>query len=125
MTPEDALRHLIAEAEAMLAAERRDCLAGGLARLAEIAAAKQALIDRLEDAIGRAQGTPELRRALSRLVAASRQNEAILLAARAGIVAARRRIATIEATRRGDVAYAADGTRIVSRDDAGGKTRHA
>ncbi len=119
---------LLALAEAgrrMLGEERRAVLGGAFARLGEFAEAKARYIERLEAETRGAAGTPAVRRALDRLLAESRRNERILAAARAGIARARRRIAAIEATRRGDVAYASDGSRIVSRQDAGGQTRRA
>ncbi len=123
--PETAFVALAEAGRRILGDERRALLGGGFGRLAEFTEAKTQYLERLESAIGRVRGTPPVRRALARLIAESRRNERILAAARAGIARAKRRIAAIEATRRGDVAYAADGSRIVSRQDAGGRTRQA
>ena len=125
IAPEDRLLALIRDGEALLGRERRAVLGGAFGTIAEIATGKQALLAEIDGAIGTVRGTPALRSALARLIRASRRNERILRAAKAGIAAARRRIAAIEATRRGDVAYQADGSRIVSRAVAEGKSSRA
>ncbi|GMG83634.1 hypothetical protein LNKW23_28470 [Paralimibaculum aggregatum] len=124
-SPEDRLQALIAEGGRLLGEERQAIFAGRLEGLADIAAGKLALLAELDAAIAGAPDDPALRAALDRLVREGRRNERVLQAARAGIAAARRRLAAIEATRRGDVAYEHDGSRIVSRDDAAGKSSRA
>lgn len=123
--PEAEIIALTSAGRRLLAEERRALLGGAFERIAEFATAKQDLLGDLEAAIPRARGTRAVRRALSGLIADGKRNERILTAARQGLAAARRRIEAIEATRRGDVAYAPDGSRIISRSDAAGKSRQA
>ncbi len=122
---EPDLLDLIAEGATLLEAERSVLLSGAFARLPALTGAKRNLLARLESAIPGTRGTPKLRADLAHLVAESRRNERLLLGAREGIVAARRRLQAIEAARRGDVAYLADGSRVVSREDAAQRTRRA
>ncbi|MGF1445899.1 MAG: hypothetical protein ACFBRM_06815 [Pikeienuella sp.] len=119
------LESLIAEGAALLAKERAQLLTGRFDGLARLAKAKQALLEQLEQAIPATPGSPTLKRALQSLVAQSRRNERLLAAARAGVAAARRRIKEIAAARTGDVAYRADGSRVVSREDAAGPSTRA
>jgi len=116
-----AVARLLEDGERLMEEERRALLSGLFDRLGAIGADKARLLAELETAVPATPETPELRRALERLVEASRRNERVITAARAGLLRARRRISAIEAARRGDVAYARDGSRIVSRQD--GQTR--
>jgi hypothetical protein len=125
MTSEEELLDLIADGRRLLGRERTACLEGRLDELGRLGAEKQGLLERLEAAIPGAPGTPAVRRALAGLIEAGRHNERVLAGARAGVAAARRRLEAIAAARRGDVAYAEDGSRIVSRDDAAGRTSRA
>ena len=113
-----ALEPLIAEAHALLAEEREVLSTGRFAEIGRIGERKTALLGALEPAIAASPPTAELRTALERLIEESRRNERLIEAARAGLAAARRRIEGILATRRGDVAYAPDGSRISSRADS-------
>lgn len=124
-TPEDRVIAKAGDGRRLLSEERVAVLGGDFTRIGEFAARKQGLLGELEGLIPTARGTRAVRQALSGLIAEGKRNERILMAARRGLSAARRRIEAIAATRRGDVAYAADGSRIVSRSDAAGKSRQA
>ncbi|MEM9147088.1 MAG: hypothetical protein AAGC57_12905 [Pseudomonadota bacterium] len=124
-TPEARVIALSVDGQDLLAEERAAVLGGAFDQIGEFGNRKQVLLGNLEALIPTARGTTAVRRALGALIEDGKRNERILQAARQGLSAARRRIVAIEATRRGDVAYAADGTRIISRSDATGKTRKA
>lgn len=124
-SPEQQVIELVQSGEGLLAEERQAIFSGLYTHLPKIAVRKQALLSELDAAIPIARGTPLVRNALDKLIRDSRRNERLLRAARAGLASARRRLEAIDATRRGDVAYDADGSRIVSRDDATGKSSRA
>jgi hypothetical protein len=119
------LEALIDEGRALLAEERRLCLAGALTDLGALAPLKAGYVARLEAAAERHRATEETMAALAALVAEARENEGLLQAVRAGVRAARRRISELVELRSGAVAYWRDGSRIVSRDDAAGKSTRA
>ena len=125
MRAEEELLEAVARGHRLLEDERAELLAGRLAGLGDLAAAKGELLETLEATIPRCPGTPAARHALTRLIEESRRNERLIAAAISGVGAAHRRIAAISATRRGDVAYAADGSRIVSRADAASRSSQA
>jgi hypothetical protein len=125
MRPEDILLAEVARGRALLDRERALILAGRFDEIGLIAEEKLALLASLEVVMPRSSGTPPVREALDALISDSRHNERLIDAARRGLKSARRRIAAIVATRRGDVAYASDGSRIVSKADAAGKSSRA
>jgi hypothetical protein len=125
MTQESVLLSLTARGHEMMARERSLLLRGAFAEVARLSADKDDLLVTLEAAMARMRGTGAVRHALDALIADSRRNERIIVAARQGIAAARRRIESIKATRRGMVAYDRDGSAITSRDDATQKSSRA
>jgi len=125
MSPADHLLSLVAQGHDLMARERSLLLRGEFDGLARLSADKHELLDSLEAAMARVRGTEPVRTALVALIADSRRNERIILAARHGITAARRRIEAIIATSRGAVAYDRDGSAITSRDDATQKSSRA
>lgn len=125
MNPADHLLSLIEQGHDLMARERSLLLRGELDGLARLSADKHGLLVSLEAAMARVHGTGPVRTALAALIADSRRNERIILAARQGIAAARRRIEAIIATSRGAVAYDRDGSAITSRDDATQKSSSA
>ncbi|MFQ5567804.1 MAG: hypothetical protein ACE5EU_15740 [Paracoccaceae bacterium] len=125
MTPADHLLALVDKGHDLMARERSLLLSGEFAGLARLSAEKHGLLVSLEEAMGRVRGTRQVRAAIAALIDDSRRNERIILAARQGIGAARRRIETIIATGRGAVAYDRDGAAITSRDDAAQKNSRA
>lgn len=116
---------LLAEGRALLARERGLLLGGDYLRAEALAAEKRAYLDRLESVWPTVAPAEGLREGLTALAGDARRNERLFLAAREGLAAARRRIAALQATRTGAVAYARDGSRITSRADACGKTKSA
>ncbi len=125
MTPADHLLSLLARGHDLMARERSMLLHGEFEGLARLSADKHGLLAAIETAIARARGTEPVREALAALIADGRRNERIILAARQGVTAARRRIEAIIATGRGAVAYDRDGSAITSRDDATQKSSRA
>ena len=125
MTPVDRLLSLLARGHDLMDRERSLLLRGAFDGLARLSADKQELLVSLEAAMARVHGTETVREALAALIDDSRRNERIILAARQGVAAARRRIKTIIATGRGAVAYDRDGSAITSRDDATQKSSSA
>lgn len=125
MSPEDEVHELVERGHALLTRERAVLLAADFGPVEALAAEKGALLAALSEAVGRARGTDALRTALARLIEESRRNERILEAVLRGLRSARRRMAAIMAARRGEVAYAADGTRITSSADSISKNRTA
>jgi len=128
MSPHPAearLLDLVSEGHDLLSREREILFDGRFEGLEPIGAEKARLLEQLEDAIPRVRGTRALRTALDGLIADSRRNERLIGAALGGMRTARRSIEAIVATRMGDVAYAADGTRITSRADAVRKSSRA
>ncbi|MEM6488955.1 MAG: hypothetical protein AAF677_11930 [Pseudomonadota bacterium] len=127
--PTAELMAVVAEGVALVDEERVLCRRGALARIEGLAAAKTAYLTRLEAAMTAAlpgaARDPAVRRALARLGKAAAANERLILAAREGVRRARRCHQDWEALRTGAVAYAADGTAILSREDAAGKTKTA
>jgi len=109
---------LVGQGHALLERERALLLEGRFERLETVAEEKSALLDGLEGAMRRVRGTRALRTALDALIEDGRRNERLIGAALGGVRTARRSIQAIVATRLGDVAYAADGSRITSRADA-------
>ncbi|MEM6676686.1 MAG: hypothetical protein AAF675_02315 [Pseudomonadota bacterium] len=132
LPPEDLLA-LIAAGEAMLAREREACLAGAFVVLPGLAAEKRAFAGRLEAALAQPEAGAPLDRGrigqamagLARLQETARANERLLAAMRAGVRRAARELARMAASRRGAVAYARDGSEILSREDAAGRSRRA
>lgn len=122
---EARLLALVEQGHALMERERALLIAGGFDAIEDIAAQKSELLASLDEVTRSLRGTPRLRRALDALIADSRRNERLLGAALGGMRSARRSIQAIVATRMGDVAYAADGTRITSRADAMRKTSRA
>lgn len=125
MNPPDRLIALVSQGHDLMARERSLLLRGEFEHVAHLSAEKHGLLQALEAAMTRAQGTDSVRKALAALIADSRRNERIILAARQGVAIARRRIEAIIATGRGAVAYNRDGTAITSRDDATQKSSRA
>lgn len=118
MTSGDRLLRIIAEGHALLARERELMGRGDYAGMAGLSDEKQAMLERLEQAIREVRGTPGLRAALSALIEDGRRNERLIHAARQGVSGARRRIDAILATKRGAVAYDRFGASISSREDS-------
>lgn len=125
MNPPDRLIALVSQGHDLMARERSLLLRGEFEHVAHLSSEKNGLLQALEAAMTRAQGTDSVREALAALIADSRRNERIILAARQGVAIARRRIEAIIATGRGAVAYNRDGTAITSRDDATQKSSRA
>ncbi|MEL6481823.1 MAG: hypothetical protein AAFQ75_10265 [Pseudomonadota bacterium] len=127
----ERLRAILAEVSALLAEERRLCLAGRLDEAGPLAERKQLLIERLAEAMAAitSEGTGaeerQLRDEIRSLHRAARENERLLEAARTGLKRARRELARLAAARRGAVAYGADGEEILSREDAAGRSKTA
>lgn len=121
----DDAERLLAEGRALLARERSLLTGGELQRAEGLAREKTAYVERLESAWPGLRRIDALRDGMMALVEDARRNERLLHAVREGLGAARRRIAALEATRAGAVAYARDGSRIASRADACGKTKCA
>ncbi len=125
MNTADHLLSLIERGHDLMVRERSLLLQGGFDGLARLSADKHGLLTSLEAEMKRVRGTDPVRAALAALIADSRRNERIIVAARHGVAAARRRIETIIATGRGAVAYDRDGSAITSRDDATQKSSSA
>lgn len=113
------------EGVALLAAERGAIFAGRFGEIGALVERKGRLLAHLEEAIPKSRGIAPVRTALARLIREGRRNEKLIAAAQRGLRGAQRRISSIRATRSGAVAYASDGSRIVSRADAEGGTRQA
>jgi hypothetical protein len=111
MNPPDRLISLVSQGHELMARERDLLLLGEFEGVAHLTADKHGLLQALEAAMKRARGTEPVRAALAALIADSRRNERIILAA--------------IATGRGAVAYDRDGTAITSRDDATQKSSRA
>ena len=125
MNPADHLLSLVEQGHDLMARERSLLLRGEFEGVARLSADKYGLLTSIEAAMARVRGTGPVRAALAALIADSRRNEGIILAARQGIATARRRIEAIIATGRGAVAYDRDGSAITSRDDATQKSSSA
>ena len=125
MNLENDLLSLTALGHEMMARERSQLMRGEFAFVAMLSVEKESLLVKLEAAMVRTRGTKPVRRALAALIADSRRNERIIVAARQGVATARRRIDAIAAIRRGAVAYDRDGASITSRDDATQKNSRA
>ncbi|MEM1344187.1 MAG: hypothetical protein AAGI34_06350 [Pseudomonadota bacterium] len=125
MSAQDDLLSLIEEGHALLGRERADLLAARLDRAATATAEKERFLEALEPAVRRCPSTETAQAALAGLITESRRNERLLQAALTGVRRARRRIAQILATRRGEVAYAADGSRIACPPDTAARNRRA
>lgn len=118
MSADDRLLRLVGDGHELMARERSALAGGDFRGLAALAAEKSVLLGALEVAMGRVRGTAQIRTAISDLIADSRRNERIILAARQGLAAARRSVESIIAASRGAVAYDRDGSTITSWDDA-------
>lgn len=116
---------LIADGRALLDRERKLLLGGDYHAAESLAAEKRAYLARLESSAPALARSGMLREGLNLLAGDARRNERLLAAVRDGLAAARRRIAALDATRSGAVAYARDGSRITSRADACGRTKSA
>jgi hypothetical protein len=125
MNSESQLLSLTAQGHEMMARERSLLMQGQFANVALLSADKAGLLETLEVTMAQMHGTEPVRNALAALIADSRRNERIIIAARQGVASARRRIEAIIATRRGAVAYGRDGSAITSRDDAAEKSSRA
>lgn len=113
----DALTEAVDIGMEILSEERDALLTGRYGQLSDITQKKTDLLGRLEDAVRSAPRTRAVQRLVSRLIEASRYNEALLKAAREGLAIAKRRIAGIRKAGRGAVAYAEDGSTISSSGD--------
>lgn len=100
-----------------LAEERDAFLTGKYADLAAIAERKLAVLAKLEGLIPQVERSARVLEAMNRLITDSRRNEEIIQAARQGLAHARRRLAAVQKMRSGAVAYAEDGSTIMSRAD--------
>lgn len=125
MNPADRLMSLISQGHELMALERSLLMRGEFGDVAGLSADKAGLLSSLEAVIAQVRGTEPVRTALAALVADSRRNEHIIIAARQGVSAARWRIDAIIATGRGAVAYDRNGNAITSRDDATQKSSRA
>jgi hypothetical protein len=123
--PVGSIDDLVAEGRRLLAAEREACRRGAFEELATLAEAKEAFVARFASAAHDGAGPAPDRGAVEALLAEARRNETLIGAARAGVEAARRRIASLADLRAGAVAYWRDGSRVVSREDAAGKISRA
>lgn len=121
----DQLLALTAQGHDLMARERSLLLRGDLEEVARLSGDKHGLLAALEDAMAQVHDSKPVRAALTALIADSQRNERLILAARQGVSAARRRIEAIVATGRGAVAYDRDGSAITSRDDAMQKSSRA
>jgi hypothetical protein len=125
MISESHLFSLTAQGHEIMARERSLLLRGEFAGVAQLSADKEGLLMTLEATMAGMRGTEPVQNALAALIADSRRNERIIVAARQGFATARRRIEAITAIRRGAVAYDRDGASITSRDDATQKSSRA
>ncbi|MEO0428853.1 MAG: hypothetical protein AAF160_15570 [Pseudomonadota bacterium] len=127
----ESLRAVLSEASALLAEERRLCLAGRLDEAGPLAERKQAIVERLGTAmaaiamVGAGDAEASLREEIGAVQRAAKENERILEAARTGLKRARRELARVAAARRGAVAYGAKGEEILSTEDAAGRSKTA
>jgi hypothetical protein len=121
----EQLLALTARGHDLMARERSLLLRGDLEGVARLSGDKHGLLAALEDAMAQVHNSESVRAALTALITDSRRNERLILAARQGVSAARRRIEAIVATGRGAVAYDRDGSAITSRDDATQKSSRA
>lgn len=109
----------------ILSEERQAFLEGRYEKIADLTERKLAIIAELDTAIPLTPRTDIVVEAIGALIEQSRSNEQIIQAARQGLSYARRRINSIRATERGDVAYAEDGTKIRSREESPKQTKSA
>lgn len=116
---------LLEEGHALLERERKVILSGRFDEISAIADEKQAYLEALDGMLVNSAPTSELRGALAALADAGRRNERLIAGALMGFRGARRKIEAIMATRRGAVAYAADGSPISSWADALRESRRA
>lgn len=128
----EGFKRLVAEGLSILERERALCRAGQLDAAVSLAPEKEGFVARLAGVAPAALGQDAsagdrraLRAALERLVARARENERLIQAAREGVRAAARRLARLDAAQQGAVAYRADGTTILSREDAAGRSKRA
>jgi flagellar biosynthesis/type III secretory pathway chaperone len=123
--PRNLLIDVIQEGMDVLSEERKVFLTGAYARLQELAERKLAILGKLENIIPQVGRSATVLQAMNALITESRRNEEIIQAARQGLAQARRRITAIRKTRSGAVAYAEDGTTIMSRADELGPAKSA
>lgn len=123
--PRNLLIDTVQEGLEILSEERRVFLTGAYAQLKELTERKLAILGKLESIIPTVRRNTHVLQAMNALIAESRRNEEIIHAARQGLAQARRRITAIRKTRSGAVAYAEDGTTIMSRADEAGAARSA
>jgi hypothetical protein len=109
----------------ILEEEREVFLAGRYEKIEKLTERKRSIITELDAAIPRTPRSDIVIEAISLLIEQSRRNEQIIVAARQGLSYARRRIASIHATERGDVAYAEDGTKIRNAEEGTNRSKSA
>ncbi|MEO1490894.1 MAG: hypothetical protein AAFV19_01925 [Pseudomonadota bacterium] len=123
--PRHLLIDAVQEALDILSDERKIFLTGAYVQLQEMTERKLAILGKLETLIPKVQRNASVLQAMNTLIAESRRNEDIIQAARQGVAQARRRITAIRKTRSGAVAYAEDGSTIMSRADELGQAKTA
>lgn len=117
LDPAQRLMQSIGQALDILRDERDAFLTGAYDRIKRITELKLTLLDRLEAEIRAAPRSQDVIEMIKKLIESSRRNEQIIEAARQGLAYARRRLARIEDTQGGAVAYSEAGGKIVSRAD--------
>ncbi len=123
--PRNLLIDIVQEGLDVLSEERRVFLTGAYAQLQDLTERKVTILGKLEGIIPQVGRSASVLQAMNTLIAESRRNEEIIQAARQGLAQARRRITAIRKTRSGAVAYAEDGTTIMSRADELGPAKSA
>jgi len=125
MSRRGELAELVSRGLALAEDERQLFLEGDFDDLETMTQKKSEFLDELAARASRVRADDEERQALSQLIRHSQRNEQIMAAARSGFRAARRRVESILATRKGAVAYDENGNEITSRADSMGKTSRA
>ncbi len=123
--PRHLLIDTIQEGLEVLNEEREVFLSGTYARLAQLTERKLSVLGKLESIIPTVERSANILQAMNILITESRRNEEIIQAARQGLAQARRRITSIRKTRSGAVAYAEDGSTIMSCADELGPAKSA
>lgn len=118
MNAEERFLDLVRHGHALMARERAALTRGELQVVGGFVAEKAELLDALDAAAGLVRGTAPVRAAIAALAEDGRRNERMILSARQGVAAARRRIEAILAAERGAVAYDRNGSVIASHDDS-------
>ncbi|MEM6621253.1 MAG: hypothetical protein AAF674_03425 [Pseudomonadota bacterium] len=125
LEPQAGFLSVVETALDILEEERRLFLTGAYSTIPDVVSRKQVVLEGLDAWIPLVSPDDQIVDAMRRLIASSRRNEQLIQAARAGLSHAKRKIATIRAAERGDVAYAEDGSRIASRADLIGNGKSA